>query len=314
MQYHEFRSMNTTIVLAAEGPKNQATTGFEQAQQLVEQHEKRFTRFSEASELMQLNRAAGKWFKASPELFEVVQEALRMAVETDGLFNPAILPALRNLGYDRSMEALAKEGPQAEVIQAIPQIPDFRLIQLDPEKPSICLPPGMQIDLGGIAKGWIAENAAMVLAQTCQTCAVNAGGDMYLVGLPGGQDTWEIGLENPMDPAQDYAVLQTTPGAIATSTTTKRKWVRDGKTRHHLIDPHTGFPAESEWISVTVKAAHAAQAETLAKAFLLAGKDARQHEFYHQPQVAFLAIDQAGFLWGSENSHEVFHVTGPYLL
>ena len=137
---------------------------------------------------------------------------------------------------------------------------------------------------------------------------------MYLVGLPGGQDTWEIGLENPMNPTQDYAVLQTTPGAIATSTTTKRKWVRGGKTRHHLIDPRTGFPAESEWISVTVKATHAAQAETLAKALLLAGKDARQHEFFHHPQIAFLAIDREGFLWGSQNSHEVFHVNGPYFI
>ena len=263
---------------------------------------------------MQLNRSAGSWFVASPELFEVVQEGLRMAIETDGLFNPAILPALQNLGYNRSMEDLAKAGPQAGAIPPIQQTPDFSFIQLDSARSSIFLPPGMQIDLGGIAKGWIAEKAARLLAQTCPACAVNAGGDMYLVGHPGGHDTWEIGLENPMNPAQDYAVLQTSPGAIATSTTTKRKWIRDGKSHHHLIDPRTCKSAESEWVSVTIKAAHAAQAETLAKAFLLAGKDARQHEFYHQPQIAFLAIDREGFLWGSENSYEVFHVTGPYLL
>jgi FAD:protein FMN transferase len=310
MQYQEFRCMNTAIVLAAEGPRRQVNPGFQQVQRLIEQSERKFTRFSETSELMQLNRAAGGWFDASPELFEVVQDALQMAIETEGLFNPAVLPALRSLGYDRSMESLAKAGPQTGSTEPLPQAPDFRLIQLDAARQAIHLPLGMQIDLGGIAKGWIAEKAASVLIQACQACAVNAGGDMFLIGLPAGQTTWEVGLEDPLDPARDLAVLEITPGALATSTITKRKWVRGGLRLHHLIDPRTGTSADTDWLSVTVKAPHAHQAEALAKAFLIGGNGASSFELFNHPQTAFLAIDREGTLWGSTNSSEVFHVTG----
>jgi thiamine biosynthesis lipoprotein len=314
MQYHEFRSMNTGILLAAEGSRQQVAAGFQQAQRLVEQCESRFTRFSEASELMALNRAAGSWFAASAELFEVVQDALHMANATDGLFNPAVLPTLRSLGYDRSMDELTQAGPFEGPLPPLPQTPDFRRIELDPARKVIHLPSGMQIDLGGIAKGWIAERAAQTLAESCQTCAVNAGGDMFLVGLPAGQATWEIGLENPRDPAQDYAVLQISPGALATSTITKRTWRRGGQAHHHLIDPRTGESADTNWLSVTVQAPHAYQAEAFAKAFLIAGRDARSDPFLNQPQTAFLAIDRQGSLWGSANSSEVFHVTGQNIL
>jgi FAD:protein FMN transferase len=314
MQYLEFRCMNSTIVLAGEGSNRQVAPGFLEAQRLIEQSERRFTRFSETSELMQLNRSASSWFEASPELFEVVQDALQMATETEGLFNPAVLPALRSLGYDRSMEEVVKAGPQTAAIQPLSQAPDFHLIQLEAGRHSICLPPGMQIDLGGIAKGWIAEKAACVLSKVCQGCAVNAGGDMFLIGLPAGQATWEIGLEDPLDPARDIAVLEITPGALATSTITKRKWVRGGLPLHHLIDPRTGTSADTDWLSVTVKAPHAYQAEALAKAFLIGGKAASSKELFKHPQFAFLAIDREEALWGSSNSSEVFHVTGQNIL
>ncbi len=172
----------------------------------------------------------------------------------------------------------------------------------------------MQIDLGGIAKGWIAEKAASVLIQACQACAVNAGGDMFMIGLPAGLTTWEVGLEDPLDPARDLAVLEITPGALATSTITKRRWVRGGLCLHHLIDPRTGTSADTDWLSVTVKAPHAHQAEAYAKALLIDGNGASSYELFDYPQTAFLAIDCEGTLWGSPNSSEVFHVTGQNIL
>ncbi len=308
MQYDEFRAMNSDILLAASGSDPKAIQrGFLMARQFINQSEQRFTRFSDTSELAELNRSAGTWFRASSEMFQVIQEAHRLAIETDGLFNPAILPALKQAGYDRSMDEIREDRPRNEAV--IPfEKHDFRTIRLDPETNSILIPPGMQIDLGGIAKGWIAEQAAKQLAQNSEACAVNAGGDMVLVNLPKGESDWEIGLENPLEPEKDLAVLHVKPGAVATSSTAKRQWQHNGKLQHHLIDPRTGVPAQTEWLSTTVWAETAAEAEVYAKVLLIAGPQNVDALFRNHSNKAYLAVDKTGWVHGSKNYHEVFHV------
>jgi thiamine biosynthesis lipoprotein len=185
---------------------------------------------------------------------------------------------------------------------------DFRSIQLDATTKSILLPEGMQLDLGGIAKGWIAEQAAQQLAQASSACAVSAGGDMVMINLPQGETEWEIGLENPLNPDQDLAVLHVMPGAVATSSTAKRQWKHNGQIQHHLIDPRSGKPAVTEWMSMTVWAEQAVEAEVYAKVLLIAGPQAAEDLFKNQTSKAYLAVDKHGWVQGSKNYHEVFHV------
>ncbi len=313
MRYDEFRAMNSDILLAASGTDQAAVKhGFAVARQLIAQSEQRFTRFTETSELAELNRSAGTWFRASPEMFEVMLEAYRMVEETDGLFNPAILPALKRAGYDRSMDEIRSGAARTEAVGVMEMVvvikQDFLKVKLEPPTQSILLPEGMQVDLGGIAKGWIAEQAARRLAEFSQACAVSAGGDMYLVNLPEGETHWEVGLENPLHPEQDLAVLHVAPGAVATSSIAKRQWKHNGHTWHHLIDPRSGEPAVTDWLSVTVWAEQAAQAEVYAKALLIGGSQQAGEVFKNQTTKAYLAVDQKGWVSGSKNYHEVFHV------
>ncbi len=308
MLYDEFRAMNSAIVLAASGPDPVAIqNGFTSARELIRQSEQRFTRFTEVSELAELNRSAGVWFQASDEMFAVLQNAYRLAVETEGIFNPAILPALKQAGYDRSMEALRNEAPRNEPVREM-EMQDFRTVQLDPAARAIWMPEAMQLDLGGIAKGWIAERAAQQLVQVSEACAVSAGGDMVLVNLPHGETGWEVGLENPLEPEQDLAVLTVQPGAVATSAITKRRWQHNGHQQHHLIDPRSGKPAQTEWLSTTVWAETAAEAEVYAKVLLIDGKRSADRYFNNQTEKAYLAVDKSGWVHGSRNYHEVFHV------
>lgn len=313
MIYDEFRAMNSDIVLAASGTKvDTISHGFTMAREYIQQSEQRFTRFTETSELAELNRSAGSWFEASPAMYEVLQKAYTLAVETDGLFNPAVLPALKQAGYDRSMDEIRIVGHDMQSIQANPEHPvsvqDFRQARLDPTNRSVCLPLGMQVDLGGIAKGWIAEQAARRLAEVCKACGVNAGGDMFLINLPEGEPNWEVGLEDPLQPERDLAVLHVKPGAVATSSTAKRQWKHNGHVRHHLIDPRSALPAETDWLSVTVWAEQAAEAEVYAKALLIAGSKQAESVFKNQTTKAYLAVDKTGWVHGSKNYHEVFHV------
>src|SRR5512140_1792578 len=110
METETFRAMNSEIVLMAEGDPAQAEWGFVAARDFVEVSERRFTRFSETSELSRWNRSAGHWFQASPDFFSVIQEALLYFRKTNGLFDPSILPSLRQAGYVQSMDEIRRVG------------------------------------------------------------------------------------------------------------------------------------------------------------------------------------------------------------
>lgn len=120
-----------------------------------------------------------------------------------------------------------------------------------------------------MAKGWIVEKASQLLSAYTRCCAVSAGGDI----LPDGQTTWEVALEDPYHQEQDLLQLQITPGAVAASSVTKRNWRQGSMQRHHIIDPSSGEPAVSTWLSVTVIAERAVTAEVYAKVLLIAGPE-----------------------------------------
>ncbi len=297
MQVESFRAMNSDIVLAAEGEAIRVQSGFIAARNFIEAAEKRFTRFSDDSELMQLNRSAGTWFQASRDLFELLTEALFYFHKTHGLFDLSILPDLRNAGYIQSMDEIRRFGADPQPARHQPAShPTFASVELKATDSTIRLPADMQIDLGGIAKGWIAERAAQLLSQFTSACAVNAGGDIFMIGYPDGQDYWEVGLEDPLEPQLDVMLMLLQPGAVATSSTVKRAWKQGDLNRHHLIDPRTGEPANTNWLSVTVLAPHAATAETFAKAFLMANEAEVKTLGEQNPELTVLAVNEAGKL------------------
>ncbi len=316
MEYYEFRAMNTDIVLAAKGEPGALAVGFERVRDWMAATEKQLTRFSADSELARLNRSSGDWFRASPELFEIVSEARAFSEQTDGLFDPSILDALERAGYDRSMDDIREYGAgPARLATGAPL--EFEAVELRPATREIRLPYGMRIDLGGIAKGWMTEQAARQLSRFAEACAVNAGGDMFLIGAPG-VDTawpgpppmgdrgprWEVELEDPRSPDRPLTILQVGPGAVATSSVTRRTWQQDGRVRHHLIDPRRGRPADTDWLSVTVIAPHATVAEVFAKVLLIAGPQQAERLAARQGPMAFMAVDRDGRLWGSQEARE----------
>ena len=305
MQTHKFRAMNTDILLAGEGSREAVETGFSQAQKFIEDSEKRFTRFSEQSELSQLNRSAGAWFNASKEMFEVVSLAIQLYRQTAGLFDPSILSALEQAGYDRTMDEIRLHGPGKVSVLARPRLHHFNEIRLDEPRCRIALPAEMRIDLGGIAKSWIAEQAARLLANWSEACAVDAGGDMFFIGFPAGEEAWQVGLEDPLDEKSQLAVLRVPPGAVATSSVTRRRWKQGNRQQHHLIDPRTQQPAETDWLSVTVVAEHAARAEVYAKCLLIGGPKEVDRLTRRAADIRYIAVDHEKKLWGSKNSPEI---------
>jgi len=311
MEYDEFSAMNTTIQVAAEGSRDELQPGFERVRHFVEQAEAQFSRFRSTSELTALNQAAGHWFYASPAMFELVKAALKLHHLTKGLFDPSILIALRQAGYDRSMDEIRNYTALPARSGSIRQAPPFRETRLDPETRAIFLPVGTQIDLGGIAKGWIAARAAEQLLPFTEACAVSAGGDIALLGLPGGEHLWEISLEDPLDSEQVLAILRVPAGGLATSTVTRRQWLQGDERRHHIIDPRTGESSRSPWLSVTVYAPTILHAEAFAKALLIAGPAEAPVLLSRVGGLQYAAVEPNGQISGTLKNMEILYVPEP---
>jgi thiamine biosynthesis lipoprotein len=155
------------------------------------------------------------------------------------------------------------------------------------------LPAGIGFDPGGIGKGLAADLLCdeMMAAGAGGVC-VNLGGDIRVAGSGPDGAAWTIAVEHPWSP-EPIALLGLADGAVATSTTLRRRWQTDGEARHHLIDPQTGLPSETDITLATVVAAHAWVAEVLAKAVLLAGS-AHPFDIVGGTGAQALAVDGDG--------------------
>lgn len=137
-------------------------------------------------------------------------------------------------------------------------------------------PPGLRFDLGGVGKGWIADRALEMLA-TWPSAVIDADGDLAVRCAPG--RCWEVGVGDPRSPDADLAVLRLSAPAggyptrwgVATSGVSIHRWQVNGTVRHHLIDPRTGSPAETDVVQATVVAGSSSRAEALSKAAVIAG-------------------------------------------
>src|SRR5690348_816768 len=140
----------------------------------------RLTRFSPESELSHLNATAGEWIAISPELEAVLRAAEHAYELSSGLVNVAVLPSLLAAGYTRTF----REGPATAVLERARPAPSLPAV-LEVQAGRARLQPGAGLDLGGIAKGWMADRLAELLDREC---VVNLGGDLRVIG------TWPIGF------------------------------------------------------------------------------------------------------------------------
>jgi thiamine biosynthesis lipoprotein len=253
MHRHSFRAMGTEVELFLVG---EGVGALEAAEHEFHRLEALLSRFLPDSELSQLNRRGR--LEASDDLLEVVTLALAARRRTSGRFDPTVHDALVAAGYDRSFEALAAEGPSLSQFDGRcgggVTISD-RTIELEL---------GVHLDLGGIGKGYAVDRATAILARE-GPALVNAGGDIAAHSQPDALG-WRVGVES--------LTLSLDGGAVATSGRDRRRWRRDGEERHHLIDPLTGRPAETDLLRVTVIGRSALEAEVDAKALFLAGERA----------------------------------------
>lgn len=227
----------------------------------------RLSRFRPASDLSRLN-AGPAVGRARPTLAAVLAWAIEAAEETDGIVDVSRLDD-RLAAEDPAAVDPGADGPDPIAALADgPDDPRWRL-RRSGRGAIVTRAPGVRIDLDGVAKGWLADRALRLLA-AAPGALVDADGDLAARVAPG--DTREVAVANPR--GGDIATLRLTAGStpeafgVATSGTTVHRW---GDGRHHLIDPRTGRPAESDLVQATVVARSARRAEALAKTLVILG-------------------------------------------
>jgi thiamine biosynthesis lipoprotein len=219
-------------------------------QALFELRDRVFSRFRPDSELNRVNAVGGGIVRVSPLFAEAVQAALDAAETTDGIVDPTVAAAIEAAGYTADFDDLAPDprppGPA--------QPTSWRSLRLAGR--FLSLPAGVTLDLNGVVKALAVDDALELLDGDG---FVSAGGDLAArggldVALPGGD------------------AVRLTRGALATSGSSGRAWLRGGRLQHHLIDPRTGRPAESPWEQVTVCGTTCLTADVAAKAAFLLGE------------------------------------------
>ena len=237
------------------------------------------SRFRADSELSWLHRADGgrpplreRLFLLSDGLAEAVGVALAAARWTGGLADPTVGAALIALGYDRDFAAIASvPAPAGGPAPA----PGWQSVTL--EGTVLGLPAGVRLDLGATAKGLGSDRAAAAAYRVCGRggILVSLGGDIAVAGQPPA-DGWPVAVADSSDSGRGAPgqVVRLTAGALATSSVTGRRWQRDGRPVHHIVDPRTGWPAAGPWRTVSVAAASCAEANAATTAAIVAGHDA----------------------------------------
>jgi thiamine biosynthesis lipoprotein len=180
---------------------------------------------------------------------------------------------------------------------------------MDANLRTVKLPAGMRLDLGGFAKGWAADRVARRLGKFTPA-VVDAGGDIAVSGprrsgessspQPGCTQPWLVGVGHPEDARQHLAVLRIARGGVATSGRNYRRWEQDGTVQHHLIDPRTGRPAQTDVLTATVVAASVITAEAAAKAAFILGSRAGLEWLEAHPRLAgILALEDGRIFYSS---------------
>jgi FAD:protein FMN transferase len=228
------------------------TEELERIEWLFEGWERVFSRFRAESELNRVNRSESRVVVVSELFARVVHTALEAARSTDGLVDPTLGVAIEAAGYDRDFSLLSDDDERPPGPPVPGRWPALRL-----DGRLLSRPPGLHLDLNGVVKA-LAVDEALGLIEGDGLVA--AGGD---VAARGGAV-----VELPRSGS-----LRLLGGGLATSGTTRRRWRLQGQAQHHLIEPSTGRPAESQWQEVTVAAGSCLAADVAAKAAFLLSDD-----------------------------------------
>ena len=234
-----------------------------------ERYEKLLSKTIAGSDVDRINNSGGKPVTVSGETWLLLQDAKKVHEVSDGAFSVTIAPVTALWDFTGGTERM----PSAEELAAaLPLVDDSRL-QMG-ENNTVTLPEGMMIDLGGIAKGYIADRAAALCRGRCTGAVINLGGNVYVTGEKPDGSAFRVGIRDPQGAENSTkCIVSVRDTSVVTSGVYERFFMKDGVRYHHILNPRTGFPAESDLAGATVVCTSSVLADAVATACIVLGSE-----------------------------------------
>ena len=297
-------SMNTAIrITVSGGDKRELDNVLDEAFCLLDRLNGQLSLFQEDSAVARINGSAGSGPETVlPDVFAVIDAALRACSLTDGAFNPLVGPLTKLWKINQQPFSDAESAdlharmrfrlPEAASIDAL--LPLTRIDNLETLSPDqvYLRQKGCMLDLGGIAKGYASLRLANLFrTRGVRSALIDLGGNIYVVGSQPGGLPWNIGIRDPKDTRGGaIAVLSVTDTAVVTSGTYERFKIIDGVRYSHFFDPATGYPVRNPLLSATLVTPDGTLADALATAFMVMGSDRASSFLADRPELGAILI------------------------
>lgn len=286
-------AMGTTYTVALYGySDNQMEAAVEAAFNEVRRLDRMMSNYRPDSELTEVNRyAAERPVKVTPEFFELLADCMEYSRESEGAFDITVGPLMKVWGFYKGTGHLA---PKESVARALKKV-GYKNVILDRENHSVRFAqPGVELDPGGIGKGYAVDRMTDILKDNGITSAlVSAGGSsIYALGAPGNNDKgWEVKIRDPKNARKTIEDVYLKNQSMSTSGSYEKFFEADGRIYSHIMDPRTGFPAQG-MLSASVITPRTLDSEAWTKPYFILG---RQWAAKHKPADfrVFLCEDKA---------------------
>ena len=248
------------------------------------------SRTAEGSELYALNASNGETVECGADdiLPALIETALTISDATDGAFDPTLAPVLDAWGFTKD----ERRVPSADELKELLSHTGCGKVALEKTADgwTVTLLDGAQLDLGGIAKGYAAGRVRTILREAGVTSAIiSLGGNVAAVGKKPDGSAWTVGLQDPDRPEAYFGTVSIEDACVVTSGAYQRYFEENGVCYHHILDPHTGCPAESGVKSVSVVVQDDTLADALSTALFVMGLDAGA-ELWNSSGLSFEAV------------------------
>lgn len=260
---------------------------------------------NEGSYVYAINNAAPQSAEVSQDAADVIAEAVQIAKETGGAFDPAIGAVTVLWDITGNPRVPSKQ----EINEAL-QFVDYNGIKLDGKNISLAKS-GMKIDLGGIAKGYAADKAVEIYKKYgIESAIVNLGGNVYAYGKRQDGKDYRIGIRDPLGSEGDTAaVVSVSDTSVVTSGVYERYFVKDGVTYHHIFDPKTGYPTNNGLVSVTIICKNSMKADGLSTALFVMGLDKGLEFANKQSDIQAIFITEDRKIYVTDGLKESIEIT-----
>jgi len=259
-------ALDTVIDITAYGENAQKAV--DAAKKTIQNMDKLLSVTNKESDIYKLNHSKGKMCRVSEETYHILTTAKELCHNTDGKFDITIYPILKLWGFTTDKENVPS---QKEIDEKLSTVSSDHIVFSDAN--TVILNKNTEIDLGGIAKGYVADKAAQSMRDAgAEYGIISLGGNVRTVGSKPSGESWTVGIQHP-DSEDYFAILSVGECSVITSGAYQRNFTKDGKTYHHIIDPKTGYPAESDAKSVTIIGDDGTVCDALSTALFIGGSE-----------------------------------------